>query len=190
MKKKPRNGVPRAVERSRGGKPVVSLEMDAARVVWALDLLAWIRHGQLAAKLDMRGYRAPLPAIVLPGSDQVVALEDVTAVRKLRSRHRAFSQIAGRYSPLVIGARDAGARIRLELWDLDTIDHGDAEALQKTSAQLADYMQADVRLFGRSDAARAFATVDDRLSSGELVFPDKLTARNPMAWQWLLGRDA
>ncbi len=169
-------GVPRAVEKRPGGKPVVGLDMTAARETWLLDLLAWIRHGQVAARIDLRGPRSPLPPVVLPANDSahVIGLESATAVRKLRSRHRAFSQIAGRYSPLVVGARDSGASVIIEIWD--TQEAGTTDDLGKLADQLAEYLQASVTLHNLSEARALLAELD--ISQ----LPQALVARNPIAW--------
>ncbi len=175
-----RKGIPKAVQRNRGGKPVVQLDIGAARVTWMLDLLAWARHGAVANRIDLRGQRAALPPVVLPITDgKLIAMEDAVAIRRLRSRHRAFSQIAGRYSPLVVGAGDAGARIHLEIWDLADQTE-DREALLKLAPQLADYLQADVSVHGRADAVAALAALDPS------TIPAKIGERNPLAWQQAL----
>lgn len=169
-----RKGVPRSVQRNAGGKPVIQLDMGAARHVWLLDLLAWTRHGGVALKIDMRGPRAPMPPVILPNVNGVlVALEDAGAVRRLRSRHRAFSQIAGRYTPLVVGAKDQGTRIVLEVWDFE----GGDDAIGKLAPQLADFIGADVTVHDRHEAAEVLRAIDPT------QIPASLVKRNPLAWQ-------
>ncbi len=175
-------GVPRAVERAKAGKPVVDLDIAAARTTWLLDVLAWARHGVVAARIDLRGPRAALPPVVLPavGDDRVVALEPAAALDRLRSRHRAFSQMAGRYSPLVIGSRDAGRGLAIEIWALGEVAI-DAERLAE---QLAEYMQADVTVHDRQQAAAIVADIDWSTA------PPDLLERNPLAWGWALQHGA
>ena len=182
-----RKGIPRSVQRNAGGKPVIQLDMPAARVTWLLDLLAWARHGGVAARIDLRGQRAALPPVVLPvETGRLVAMEDAAAITRLRSRHRAFSQIAGRYTPLVVGAGDAGATIHLEIWHLPEgePDPAETEHLEKLAPQLAEFLGAEIVLLGRKDAAEALKQLD----AGSI--PAAIEERNPLAWQLALLRDA
>jgi|GEM_PF-5667616 len=174
-RRKGQRGVPRAVEKRRAGKPVVELDMGAAQQTWLLDVLAWINESRVAPRIDTRGQRAALPPVILPsnaGSD-VVAYETADAIRRLKSRHRAFSQIAGRYSPLVIGARDAGVGLRIVIYDL--LNDEPDEGLDRISSQLADYLEGTVTLHGAATARTQAAGFQ-----GEI--PESVRSRNPVAW--------
>jgi hypothetical protein len=159
----------------------------AWRATWLLDLLAWNRHGQVAPRVDLRGPRAPLPPVVLPeaANDALVCLELAETIVKLRSRKRAFSQIAGRYAPLVLGAREAGRRLVIEVWDLDG-DHpaGEAtEGLSRLLEQLAEYLKAEVSLHGPSEAAGLVSALR------QTPPPQALVERNPVAWALSVAAD-
>ena len=178
-------GVPKAVERGSGGRVAIQTPArlsvdDNARLTWMLDLLAWAGHGEVAGRIDLRGTSAALPPVVLPevGDTWLVALEPVDAIRRLRSRHRAFSQMAGRYSALLIAARDAGRKLRVEMWDLDAsgaIRPHDS-ALDKLWPQLGSYLGGEVIL---ADAA----LLADRLAKAKAGgLPAELVGRNPVAW--------
>lgn len=178
-------GVPKAVERTGAGKLAIQTPArlsvdDNARLTWMLDLLAWTGHGVVAGRIDLRGTSAALPPVVLPevGADLLVALEPVDAIRRLRSRHRAFSQMAGRYSALLLAARDAGRRLRIEMWDLD--EHGALRApdpsLDRLWPQLASYLEGEVFL---GDEATLKARMALALAT---PLAPSLVARNPVAW--------
>lgn len=181
-KRKRGDGVPRSVQRRPGGKPVVELDISAARETWLLDILAWCRHGAVAARIDVRGSRAALPPVILPdvGGGRVVALETAAAIDRLRSRHRAFSQIAGRYAPLVIGARDAGQRLCIEVWRCTP----DGDDIGPLCAQLAEYLDADITQHTLVEATAALR------SAPWPTAPAELTARNPLAWLRALDQGA
>ncbi len=175
-------GIPAAVgrpqsetSRSRGG-----VDVAAWRAAWMLDLLAWSRHGQAALRIDLRGPRSPLPPVVLPeaADGALVCLELVETIIKLRSRKRAFSQVAGRYSPLVLAAREANRRLVIEVWDLDGghLDGEAAKGLHGLLEQLAEYLQAEVSAHGPSDVAGLLTSLRQRPP------PDALIERNPVAW--------
>lgn len=166
-----RTGVPNAVGKPRTPPPPGPPDANALRMGWTLDLLAFLRHGQVATRVDPRGDRSPLPLVMLNGKERVVGLDLLPALRALRSRPRAFSQVAGRFSPLVIGAQDSGKRLLVELWDLD----GEPDEDDGNQAQaLAKYMQADVTAHGRLEALATLKTARD--------LPDLLVGRNPLAW--------
>ena len=182
-------GIPVAVgrpqaepNRSRGGVDVV-----AWRATWMLDLLAWARHGQVAPRVDLRGPRSPLPPVILPeaANDTLVCLDLLEAVVKLRSRKRAFSQVAGRYSPLVLGAREAGRKLVIEMWDLDGghLQGDAAEGIQGLVEQLAEYLQAEVTLHGPADLAGLQAALRREPP------PMTLVERNPVAWALSIAGD-
>ena len=179
--RKPRKkSIPNAVQRRPAGKPVVQMDMQITRSTWLLDLLAWARHGAVAPKIDLRGQRAALPPVILPVADgRLVAMEDAAAIFRLRSRHRAFSQIAARYSPLVVGAGDAGARIVLEIWDCAQ-PAADREVLMRIADQLATYLEADVTVHDLKQAQPILANID------AAALPKALLDRNPLAWQLAL----
>ncbi len=202
-------GIPKAVGRRRGS-PLARSDFisDVARQAWALDLLAWGRYGQLAPRVDRRGPRASMPPVVLPEApdDELVCLDLACTVDRLRSRHRAFSQVAGRYSPLVLAARESGRRLRIEVWDLDgDIVHGSdfSEAVTMPDLDIVDAVEsADGVPLGRQHndnvaaLLRKVATyIDAEISLESLTearallsglldrqFPDELIARNPLAW--------
>lgn len=190
-------GVPQAVEKSAGdggaGKKAGRIQTPArlsadsnARVTWLLDLLAWAGHDAVAKRVDLRGSSAALPPVILPevAPDVLVALDTVDALRRLRSRHRAFSQMAGRYSALLLAARDTGRRLRLELWDLDetgALRPAD-ERLAKLWPQLESYLEGEVWL---ADEAALRARLA-RASEGSL--PAALVRRNPVAFGLGLAR--
>ncbi len=184
-------GVPKAVDRGLGqGAPSPRSHPRGAaggdaRVSWLLDALAWAGHGAVAPRLDLRGVRSPLPAVVLPavGEDQLVALDHADAIRALRSRHRAFSQIAGRYSALVLAARESGRSLHIEVWDID--DRGallpEDAALVTLLPQLATYLEATVVY---ADAALRAARVATLQTA---ALPAALVDRNPVACGLALG---
>lgn len=166
-----RSGVPAAVGKRRAQPGPPPLDPEAQREAWTLDLLAFALHGAVAAKVDVRGSRAPLPPVVLNLPGQVVAIDLWQAVAALHCRPRSFSQIAGRYSPVVIGAQDGGKKLRIEWWDL----RGDLpDDVHKGADALAKYLTADVVVRTLDDARAALRGV------GEL--PSALVARNPLAW--------
>jgi len=169
--------VPAAVGKMRSSSIPAPPDAHGMRLGWTLDLLAWARHGAVAHKVDMRGERAPMPPILLANGEQIVALELAGAVRALSSRPRAFSQVAARFSPMVIGSQDSGARLVIEIWDVDA-EPDDDDA--KLAGALAKYLTADVRFFGRTAAAAALAGVSE--------WPQALLERNPLAWVLTLQR--
>ncbi|MCO4762287.1 MAG: hypothetical protein KC502_12325 [Myxococcales bacterium] len=187
-------GIPQAVERGAGvGKamqqtPARLSADDNARVSWQLDVLAWAGHGVVAPKVDLRGPSAPLPAVILPkvGDTALIALEPVDAIRKLRSRHRAFSQMAGRYSALVLAARDTERQLTIELWDLDAAGNvrPPDESMARLWPQLATYLEAQVTI-GTDELLRERLAL---AATGPL--PEALTRRNPVAWGLQLGASA
>ncbi len=202
-------GIPKSVERRRGN-PLAGIDhlSESARQAWALDLLAWGRYGQMAPRVDQRGHRASMPLVVLPEApdDELVCLDLARSVNRLRSRHRAFSQVAGRYSPLVLAARESGRRLRIEVWDLDgdvvrsgdfteaetTPDFSIADAItsedgtprgrqpdERVAAMLrkvATYIDAEITVETLTEARALMAGLLDR------SLPDELIARNPLAW--------
>lgn len=115
----------------------------------------------------------------------VVALDPLDAIARLRSRKRAFSQIAGRYSALLVGARDVGAGLHITWWNIG----GDAHALSPAvdddawAASLADQLVSylsesgvpvQLERLGPDDARRLLDAASD--------IPETLAARNPLAW--------
>ena len=101
-------GVPAAVGKPRHGAPGQVIDPAVLRESWTLDVLAWAQYGVMAKKIDVHGSHAALPPVILPddGKGRTVALDLLAALHALRRRPRAFSQMAGRYAPLVIGAQD------------------------------------------------------------------------------------
>ncbi len=173
MKQRP--GIPQAVSKSR---PSQSFTLDPQRLrdSWTLDLLAFARHGLWAKKLDMHGVAAAMPPVILNTPDRVIALDLYDSVYALRSRPRAFSQQAGRYSPLVLGAQDNGKKLAIELWSLH---EEPTESENNLAEALAKYLQADITLHG---PAQMHAHLKS-LVGKEL--PEEIRVRNPLAW--LLG---
>lgn len=207
-------GIPKSVERRRKSARIGAEYLaDAARRTWALDLLAWARYGQIAPRIDSRGAGASLPPVILPDAPdgELVCLDLAVSVDRLRSRHRAFSQVAGRYSPLVLGARESGRRLRIEVWDLEGMFSGldafseeatlpeisiaDAVAdggsqrdkgdgLEAMLAKVATYIDADISLESLTEARALLAGL------AHAPFPDELVARNPLAWVLRLMGDS
>ena len=117
-----------------------------------------------------------LPEVEGPeGGRRLVALDLGDALRKLKSRSRSFSQIAGRFSPLVLAAREGELSLWIELWDLDEDGRLNPPDpwLTETASKLASYLEATVTL----GTARQLSERAARL--GEV--PDELRRRNPMA---------
>lgn len=172
-----RTGVPVAIAKQRHGAPGQVLDADVLRDSWTLDILAWVQHGEMANKIDLHGVHAPLPPVILPKDSQgrTVALDLTLALYALRSRPRAFSQMAGRYAPLVIGAQDKGRALRIELWTLEG-ELEDPDKWHKTAEALATYLHAEVVLRGPEDARRLLLQAQAR------GLPEALQARNPVAW--------
>jgi len=201
-------GIPKSVERRRAS-PLVGSDFisDSARQAWALDLLAWGRYGQLAPRVDQRGPRAAMPPVVLPEAPdgELVCLDLARTIGRLRSRHRAFSQVAGRYSPMVLAARESGRRLRIEVWDLDgdvvrTGDFTEAETLpdfaiadaidnaegggrrkpddnmEAMLQRVATYIDADISLESLTEARAIISGLLDK------PLPEEILARNPLAW--------
>jgi len=173
MKQRP--GIPQAVSKSR---PSQSFTLDPKRLrdSWILDLLAFARHGLWAKKLDMHGAAAAMPPVILNTQEHVIALDLYDSLHALRSRPRAFSQQAGRYSPLVLGAQDNGKKLVIELWSLH---EEPTEAEGKLLDALAKYLQAAVTLHGPAEMKAQLKTLVGQ------KLPDEICARNPLAW--LLG---
>lgn len=166
-----RPGIPVAVGKNRShvGPPLV--DPVAQREAWTLDLLAFALHGAVASRVDLRGDRSPLPPVMLDLPHAVIALDLWPCVAALHSRPRSFSQIAGRYSPLVLGAREADKPLVIQWWDLREELPDDAS---KGADALAKYLEATVTLHTLADASTALAKLP--------ALPDKLRDRNPLAW--------
>ena len=170
-------GVPAAVGKPRHGAPGQVIDPAVLRESWTLDVLAWAQHGVMAKKIDVHGSHAALPPVILPddGKGRTVALDLLAALHALRSRPRAFSQMAGRYAPLVIGAQDRQRPLVLELWQLDG-ELEDLEKWQKLAEQLATYLRAEVRVRTHLEARQLLREAQAR------GLPEELQARNPIAW--------
>ncbi len=166
-----RAGIPVAVGKNRHhvGPPLI--DPVAQREAWTLDLLAFTIHDAVASRVDLRGERSPLPPVMLDLPDAVVALDLWQSVAALHSRPRSFSQIAGRYSPLVLGARESGKPLRIAWWDLRGEMPDDAD---KGAQALAKYLEATVTLHTLNDARAALRKLP--------ALPAKLLDRNPLAW--------
>jgi hypothetical protein len=166
-----RAGIPVAVGKNRHhvGPPLV--DPIAQREAWTLDLLAFALHGAVASRVDLRGDRSPLPPVMLDLPKAVIALDLWQSVAALHSRPRSFSQIAGRYSPLVLAARESGKPLLIQWWDLRGEMPEDAD---KGAQALAKYLDATVTLHSLDDAHTALQHLP--------ALPDKLADRNPMAW--------
>ncbi len=174
-------GVPKAI----GREPAAKLSLNPlpaagdARAAWTLDMLAFARHGRVADRIDLRASRATMPPVVLAdGEGPIVALDDASAIGRLSSRSRAFSQIAARYAALGLVAREQERPLIVELWDLGAImgDEPPIPNLAETAAALARYLEATFVL----------TTVDD-LHGGlrslrGVELPKTIRDRNPMAW--------
>ena len=199
-------GIPQAVQRQRkGAQQGAEFTGRAARAAWLLDLLAWGRYGQVAPRVDQRGPGSSMPPVILPDAPdgELVCLDLAASVDRLRSRHRAFSQVAGRYSALVLAARESNRRLRIEVWDLDGIfldsgafteaatlpeisiadvldgqsaPRGGGEGLESMLRKVATYIDADISL---ESLLEARALLSDLLDD---PMPDALVARNPLAW--------
>ncbi len=171
MKPPRRQGVPAAIGKPRrdSGPPV--LDWVGCHEAWTLELLAFIEMQQLPARVDLRGARSAMPPVVLATPSEVIAYDLWPAIAALHSRPRSFSQVAGRYAPLVIGAQDGGKRLRIQWWQLRSDEPAPDPQL---AVAVAKYLQADVTLH---DMAQAQARV-----VGELALPPVLLERNPVAW--------
>ncbi|HAN30747.1 MAG TPA: hypothetical protein DCQ06_04050 [Myxococcales bacterium] len=176
-------GVPRVVDRQigRGSKSDSNQRNLLDNRAWMLDLMAWARYDRVAPKIHLNVLSPRMPALVLPQvhepdqSEWIVALDLADALRKLKSRSRAFSQIAGRFSSLVLAARESSVALRIEIWDLDlsgAIREPDSW-LQDTARQLAKYLEAEVVIIERSELRQ-------RLAKAAMA-PEPLRMRNPMA---------
>jgi len=170
-------GVPQAIGKPRLGAPGQVIDAELLRDSWTLDVLAWAQHGVMAKKIDLHGAHAPLPPVILPddGQGRTVALDLLAALQALRSRPRAFSQMAGRYAPLVIGAQDGARVLAIELWHLDG-EVEEREKWTKLAEQLATYLRAEVTLRTPADARRLLREAQAR------GLPEALQVRNPIAW--------
>lgn len=175
-------GVPRAVERRPDqGAPGAAAPSDA-RIAWMLDLLAYAGHGRVAAHVDLRASRASMPPVVLAdGKDAIIALDDAAALARLASRHRAFSQIAARFAPLVLAARDQGRPLHIELWDLGALLDGQAAVarLGDTAVALGRYLGAEVQV---PDLPALQARLASLRGPDAAALPAKLRERNALAW--------
>lgn len=199
-------GIPQAVQRqSKGGPQGAESTGRASRTAWALDLIAWGRYGQLAPRIDHRGPGSTMPPVILPEAPdgELVCLDLAASVDRLRSRHRAFSQVAGRYSALVLAARESNRRLRIEVWDLeglflpvgafteaatlpeiaiaDVVDgqsppRGGAEGLEAMLGKVATYIDAKISLETLLEARALLSSLLDEPLPGALV------QRNPLAW--------
>lgn len=182
-------GAPKAVER-RPEAPAEALDSrhtGDARVAWLLDLLALGRTGRVAERLDLRAQRATMPPVVLAGraddpADPIVALDDAAAIGRLAARNRAFSQIAARFAPLAMVAREQGRPLRIELWDIGAlVDGADAvPRLPETAEALARYLEAEFVL-PDADALQA-ALAAGRAALAEHPDAARIRERNPLAW--------
>ena len=171
-----------------------------------MDLIAWGRYGQVAPRVDQRGPGSSMPPVILPDAPdgELVCLDLAASVDRLRSRHRAFSQVAGRYSPLVLAARESNRRLRIEVWDLDGVfvgaggfteaatlpeisiadvlldgqppPRGGSEGLEAMLRKVATYIDAEIALESLQEAR---AVLSGLLSD---PLPDEMVARNPLAW--------
>lgn len=214
-----RTGIPLAVQKLRntgGGRRSAQLDVDSLRQVWMLDILAWARYGMVAPRVDLRGAHAAMPPVVLPDAPdgELVCLDLASSVDALRSRHRAFSQIAGRYSPLVLAARDVGRRLRIEVWDLEgsIVKAGEfsesetmpeypipiaasepryqtplepaGATLENTLLKVARYIDAEIQVEPLIEVMAALSGIRSR------TFPAELLDRNPLAWSLALATGA
>ena len=203
-------GVPRAVDRRPDQTAGAAAGPSDARIAWMLDLLAFAGHGRVAAHVDLRASRASMPPVVLADGDgAIVALDDAAALARLASRHRAFSQIAARFAPLVLAGRERGRPLVIELWDLGALLDGQPAVarLAETAVALARYLGADVSVpdgdvlqqrlatLREAAAAEVAATTelpaaaevpagddDEQGTATSAAFPSKLRERNPLAW--------
>ncbi len=183
-------GVPRAVDRRPDQTAGAATGPADARFAWMLDLLAYAGHGRVAAHVDLRASRASMPPVVLADGDgPIVALDDAAALARLASRHRAFSQIAARFAPLVLAGRERKRPLIVELWDLGALLDG-----QPAVARLADTAAALTRYLGAEVVVPDAATLGARLGSLRAAAPEpgdafdaaaipaQLRERNPLAW--------
>lgn len=166
---------PRAVGKPNRPPPLLTIDPVALRESWTLDVMAWLQLQRVAPRIDLHGARSPLPPVVLDLPDAVWALDLWPAVAALQSRPRSFSQVAGRYAPIAVGAR--GKALHLQWWDL----RGEADAVKvgPLAEALGRYLQADVRLMTLADRDRMLQA---HAARGE-AWPSALLERNPLAWQ-------
>lgn len=180
---------PKVVERKPEAPPEA---LDArhtgdARVAWLLDLLAFGRTGRVAERVDLRAQRATMPPVVLAGrpdepEDPIVAFDDAAAIGRLASRNRAFSQIAARYAPLAMVAKEQGRPLQIELWDVAALVDGaePVPRLADTADALARYLEASFTLPDAAALRHGIAAARASLSGHAEA--DRLRARNPLAW--------
>lgn len=168
-------GVPRAVQKSRKDTGLPPLEQ--VRESWMLELVAWQRHGRTTNRLDLHGHRSTRPPIWLDTPEALICLDFLDALRDLRSRPRAFSQQAGRYTDAVQGAQLHHKALHIELYLLEDEPH---EADHKLAEALAKYLNATITLHGRQVVHTAL----------QVQFPPELVEHNPLAWTLDLARKA
>jgi len=152
------------------------VDAEALREAWWCELAEVLESGSQPARVDLRGGRVAPPVVVI--REGLVSAHDLAGhVRRLRSRHRAFSQVAGRYALLAEGARGTGAELVARWWDLE----GDGADLAELASSVATYLGARVEV--RSAASMLQVHAAAPISEAARALAD----HNLVAWTWLLS---